>query len=287
VACEPNWIYPLCNTIGVAAIKSHDAMTGQSRWPALASNFRERLETEFIDLAGRIVACRSNLTGLALPMIGGAQPQAMPCFFLNATFPDLARRQWLLLRRSLLRRGGSLDRRAFWRVDTGNYRYTRAAAYAGTALAAVELGDREVASACLDALDRDCPVQSEGGAYYRPDASVWAHAVELFARCGTPNGFRRLIEHPRQQGVRPILDAATYPDVLVAHASEQDGVLRAVLYPGEGPGERDIGFSCLCPHGRYVCDGMQKTEFVADGAGAACGRVLLNGRTEIRLRLLS
>lgn len=180
VACEPNWIYPLCNTIGAVAIRSHDSMSGQDRWTPLAPRFRDALEHEFIDLAGRIVPCRSNYTGLALPMIGGAQPQAMPCFFLNATFPDIARRQWLLLRRKLLGGGdAALDRRHFWRVDTGNYRYSRAAAYAGTALAAVELGDREVAQACLDALDEDCPMQSEAGAFYRPDASVWAHAVEF------------------------------------------------------------------------------------------------------------
>ena len=107
VACEPNWIYPLCNTIGAAAMTSHDRMHGGGRWAPLAADFRERLEDEFIDLAGRIVPCRSNYTGVALPMIGGATPQALPCVFLNATFPDIALRQWLLLRRGLLRDGGA------------------------------------------------------------------------------------------------------------------------------------------------------------------------------------
>ena len=34
VACEPNWIYPLCNTIGAAAMKAHDRMSGRDRWSA-------------------------------------------------------------------------------------------------------------------------------------------------------------------------------------------------------------------------------------------------------------
>lgn len=81
-----------------------------------------------------------------------------------------------------------------------------------------------------------------------------------------------------------MLDEAIYPDVLVAHASERDGMLRAVLYPGQASGWRDIGFSGLRPEGRYTCDGMQEPEIVADGAGAAKARVLLSGRSEIRLR---
>jgi hypothetical protein len=283
VACEPNWIYPLCNTIGAAAVKGHDRMHGGDRWGAQADVFRDRLEYEFIDLAGRFVPCRSAYAGLALPVIGGAQPQAMPCFFLNATFPDLAQRHWLLLRRTLLQGSGlGLDRRRFWRIDTGNYRASRASAYAGTALAAMELGDREMAQACLAALDEECSARHDGSGYYRPDASVWAHAVELFARCGATGAFRRLIETPRQ-GQRMRLDRATYPDVLVASAAEHDGVLRAVLYPGAAPGRREIGFAGLLAGGRYRCDGAQETEIVADDAGAARAHVLLDGRIEIRL----
>jgi linalool dehydratase/isomerase-like protein len=288
VACEPNWIYPLCNTIGVAAMKSHDRMHGGGRWDPLAAQFRERLEDEFIDLAGRIVPCRSNYTGVALPMIGGAPPQAMPCFFLNATFPDIALRQWLLLRRGLLRAGGAgLNRSRFWPIDTGNYRYSRAAAFAGTALAAVELGDRDVALACLEAMDQECPARSDGESYYRPAASVWAHAVEFFARNGEANGFRNLIEGPRQVERRMLLDDVAYPDVLVASATETDGMLRAVLYPGTASSRQRLGFSGLRNDGRYACDGTEEGEVIADRTGAASVHVLLDGRREIRLRPMS
>src|SRR5262249_48755672 len=97
IACEPNWIYPLCNSIGAAAIKAHDRMSASSRWPPHEAAFRRHLEHDFIDLGGRFVPCRSAYSGFALPMIGGAQPQAMPSFFMNATMPDIALRQWLLL----------------------------------------------------------------------------------------------------------------------------------------------------------------------------------------------
>ena len=72
----------------------------------------------------------------------------------------------------------------FWRIDTGNYRFSRAAAFAGTALAAVEMGDREVADLCLAALAEQCPAVAEADTFDRPHASVWAHAVEFCARSG-------------------------------------------------------------------------------------------------------
>jgi hypothetical protein len=260
-------------------------MHGGRRFAPLAAPFRERLEDEFIDLAGRFVPCRSNYTGVALPMIGGAPPQAMPCFFLNATFPDIALRQWLLLRRGLVRDGGAgLNRNRFWPIDTGNYRYSRAAAYAATALGAIELGDRDVALACLEALDHECPARSDGESTYRPAASVWAHAVEFFARVGETNGFRNLIERPRQDERRMLLDDAAYPDVLVASATETGGMLRAVLYPGAEPARRRLGFSGLRPGGRYASDGTEEGEVIADPTGAASVHVLLGGRCEIRLR---
>ena len=121
LACEPNWIYPLCNTITLAAIKAADAQLGGTRWPALTNRIRQALDEEFIDPFGRFVPCRSAYTGMALPILGGAMPQAMTCFFLNATLPDIAARQWLMLRHRMLNRQSprhTLRRQAFWPVDT-------------------------------------------------------------------------------------------------------------------------------------------------------------------------
>ncbi len=40
---------------------------------------------------------------MALPTIGGALPQALPCLFLNATMPKIALRQWLLLPKKIIK----------------------------------------------------------------------------------------------------------------------------------------------------------------------------------------
>ena len=287
IACEPNWVYPLCNMIGAAALTAHDAQVGSQYWSAHEDVFRQHLEHEFIDPIGRIVPCRSTYTGLALPAIGGALPQALPSFFLNATLPDIALRQWLLLRRNVIettRRERILNKHHFWPIDTGNYAFSRAGAYAGTALAATEMGDGEVASLCFQALETECPALIERDAMYRPGASVWTHAVELLARSGTKSGFRNLCTQPHKSKNRPHISEARYPEVLVARAVENTGVLSAVLYPGISGGRFQLGVAGLRPKMTYLGDGCVERCVTTDDRGEAKIHVDIDGRKEIRLR---
>lgn len=276
VACEPNWVYPLCNTIGAAAIKHHNAPL----WQQHAAAFTHHLEHEFIDLAGRFVPCRSSYTGLALPVFGGALPQALPCFFLNATLPKIALRQWLLLRPTLLK-DKQLNRTAFWPIDTGNYGFSRAAAYAGTALSAKELGDEEIAHLCFQQLEKDCPTKELDGVTHRANVSIWAHAVEFLARSCTKNSFQRLIENTHQAMQHPIISHVPYPQVLVAHASYQQGQHKAVFYHGTCVGNYAIDLANLTPHQTYQCTGSNTLTITADASGNATMHLNINGRTEI------
>ena len=275
-ACEPNWIYPLCNTIGASAIRMHDP----KRWADLAYRFRRALDAEFLDAFGRFVPCRSAKTGLALPAIGGVMPLAMPCFFLNAIAPDIAVRQWLLLRRRLFDDHGKLCRRAFWPIDTGNYRFTRASAYAATALAAAELGDRQVFDACTKALDNECPGVVERGVIHRPNASVWAHGVELMALAGAKDRFRNLTGQPVETG--PTLDGLAYPEVLVAAAHSSGGDLTVVLY---GQGRFQARLTDLKCGRVYRFEGAATGRFRADEHGVVAFDITLDGRTVLGVNM--
>lgn len=278
MACEPNWVYPLCNTIGAAAMKHHNKHLWQQHQPAFTSH----LEHEFIDFAGRFVPCRSSYTGLALPVFGGALPQALPCFFLNAILPNIAWRQWLLLRPTLLK-GEKLNRAAFWPIDTGNYGFSRAAAYAGTALAAKELGDDEIAQLCFQQLEKEYPTQEINGVTHRAKASVWAHAVEFLAKSCSKNSFQHLIEGTQQAMQHPIISQVPYPQVLVAHASYAQNTLKAVFYHGTCEGEYEISLAHLTPHQTYLCTGYAKQTFIADVHGNAKINLNISGRTEIAI----
>lgn len=278
-ACEPNWIYPLCNTISAASV----AAGNPDVWMRQQHRFREKLEQEFIDGLGRILPCRSRYTGFALPVFGGVVPQALPCFFLNAILPDVALRQWLLLRRSMID-GQRLNKRAFWPVDTGNYRFSRASSYAVTALSAAELGDEEIYQACMDALDAECPVRDDNVHFHRPNASVWAHAAEFLARSCRQNSFRHIIAGEHRNPVQyPHIAQAEYPAVLVARAVYRQGRFEAVLYNGGAAGRQCVTIGGLKSQTHYTCTGAEQHHIVADAQGFAHVMIMLDGRTEFKL----
>ncbi len=276
--CEPNWIYPLCNTIGAGALLG----THAHAWDDMRDRFMAQADAEFLDAFGRFVPCRSSRTGVALPAIGGAMPLAMPCFFLNALAPEIAARQWWLLRRRLFR-NSCFDRGAFWPIDTGNYGFSRASAYTAAMLAAAELGDGQVYDACLAALDDECPSTEDRGVIHRQRASVWSHGVELMARAGHENGFRDLMARPRDHA-GPRLEGLTYPEVLVASAHVVDGGLSAILYGGKGDGVFDISVSGLKSHTNYTLHGAASGHIMAGEDGGIDFTITLKGRTVLRLQ---
>lgn len=278
LACEPHWIYPLCNLITATGLQATDARRGMAHWPGLREGFRRGLEREFLTPDGRIVPFRSSLTGLALPFAGGTVMQAFPCLFLAATFPDLASRQWDRVRNDLAGRDWS---RAFWPIDVGNYGFSRASSLTASAAAAVEMGDGETAGAILAYLDKECPAMVEDGVMHRPRGSLWAHALELTARCGTAGGLSRLAAAPAGRPRGPFVADASYPDVLVTRAVARDGALDVVLRPGRATGAWTIGLGGLVPHRSYCLIGADDPTCQAGADGTAEIRVTLAGRLAI------
>lgn len=281
LACEPNWIYPLCNLITAAGIKASDTRNGTTRWPAMAGGFRGALLCEGMRSDGRFIAFRSALTGIAPPAPGGIVMQTFPCFFLNALDPVLAREQWHAVRTELDRRDW---RKLFWPIDVGNYGFSRAAGYAATAAAAAEMGDAQVMRECLERLEAECPSRSEGGVVHRHRASLWAHCLEMIARSVGPDGLRTMIAAKQPTG-GPRLAKASYPDVLIARAVAGARSLDLVLYPGSDAAVSTIEIAGLLPDRHYLT-GLTQPKFMrADALGAASIEVPLRGRTRLSIEL--
>ncbi|MCV9934921.1 hypothetical protein OIU35_00960 [Boseaceae bacterium BT-24-1] len=279
VACEPNWIYPLCNIITMAGLRAIDVRAGTDHWPGLADRFLDSLDREATSSDGSFIAFRSALTGIAPPAPGGIVMQAFPALFLNALSPELAWEHWARVRQRL---DAGDWWRLFWPVDVGNYGFSRAAGYAGTAAAAVELGDAEVAAKCLARLEDECRSHSDRGTIHRESSSLWAHACELIALCGRPNGLRNLVEGGAVAG-GPRLVAAPYPVVLVAKAQSDGRSLELVLHPGDGAGSATLEFGGLRPDCVYSLGRSNVRALKSDGAGHAVLRVFLAGRTMLTL----
>lgn len=224
--CEPNWIYPLCNAIGGAAALSETPKA----WGERAPSFRHALETEFRARSGAIVPFRSAHLGLAAPPIGGAVVDAYPVLFWNVLFPDLAAELWGRARDRAVQ-NGTLHTARFWKVDTGDYRFSRAASLAGFAAAAAEMGDTEARDLALERLDTECP--ADGPGWHRPRASVFAHMTELMARLNPGDGMAGLFKAEAATD-GPVLETLDYTNVTVLSARADNGALNLIL-SGTGP----------------------------------------------------
>ncbi|MEO1456694.1 MAG: hypothetical protein AAFV49_03885 [Pseudomonadota bacterium] len=277
--CEPNWIYPLCNTIAATALSAGDTAYGTSRWQRLEDRFETALLTEFSRPDGSFVPFRSSLTGLAGPAVGGAVMQAFPCFFLNATLPHLAARHW---ERTAPMLTEDRFRRALWPVDVGNYGFSRASSYAASAAAAREMGDDDVARRLLAALDEECPGIVVEGAMHRPRVSLWAHAVELMARCGEAGALARLINTSKPPS-GPRLAHVPYPDILVARAVAADDGLDLVLHSDAGPARASLRFTGLMPRRAYQLRGSEIGLGNSDAAGEMVVDIPVERRTTFYL----
>jgi hypothetical protein len=279
LACEPNWIYPLCNMITACSVRAADYRYGNTLWSGFAAKFRHGLQQEFMNCKGNFVAFRSSLTGIAPPSPGGAVMQAFPCLFLNGLFPEIASKHWQKVRSGLQQDNW---KRQFWPIDVGNYGLTRASSYAASAAAAVEMGDKEMVEKLFGALDAECPGQLQQGVFFREKASLWAHTVELMARLGCKDGLRTMIERPLDLGVTsPHLERADYPHVLIAKAVCEGQCLELVLYPGTDSASTDIVVAGLIPYSAYQTSHAAARYFSADAAGRATLKIELAGRTVI------
>jgi Linalool dehydratase/isomerase len=281
LACEPNWIYPLCNMITACSLRAADEQDGEDRWARIASQFKDKLIREFTDSSGNFIAFRSSVTGLAPPSPGGAVMQAFPCLFLNSLHPDLAAERWEQLRNRLADENW---KRAFWPIDVGNYGFSRASSYAASAAAAIEMGDGDTAKALLDRLEEECPSQTVDGVTHRHNASLWAHALELTACLGRKDGLRTMLQ---RQGPAcrkgPFLAAAPYPDAMVARATSSGQQLNLVLYPADKPQRVSLTIAGLHA-GRHYRAGLAAEQFLkADRLGMAELSIMLSGRTELSI----
>jgi Linalool dehydratase/isomerase len=286
-ACEPNWIYPLCNTYAGIGLRLHDRLRGSDFWSRLEADYRKGLDDEFTQADGRLVVIRSSLTGLSVPALSSVMTDAGVAMFQHALLPDVARRTWEIIRRDLLRlRGGELEIRYHGSdfLDVGNYSFSRAGTLACVASLAAEMGDIEIARAALALLEHKHPPLLEHGTLRHPGLSVNTHLLAFSGRVNRANGMHDLVVRgmPDPWRTGPVLEDAEYPYVLVAHAISDGAALELALYPGVERGRRGLGLAQLVPGRRYRCEGALEAEIIADAEGRARVHVELDGRRGLR-----
>lgn len=284
--CEPNWIYPLCNNQAAIGLRLHDRLHGTHYWSEVETQYRRRLEQEFIDVDGHLVPLRSTRTGLTIPGLQSCSEDAIPAFWMHPLFPDIAARWWEIARSELFRpTSGGLELLPLkpW-LDAGNYRFNTAYALGALGMAARELGDDDAVHAIRGAID-ELATARHGGVLSYPGCSTWTHTFMLNMRLGRANGLSDLVNRERPAAWRdgPYIDEAPYPDVLPARAVSDGAALAAVLYPGADGGRVELALGGLRPDAAYRCEGAMEKNATADAQGRLRIVVELDGRRELRV----
>jgi hypothetical protein len=287
-ACEPNWIYPICNHYGMTALATQDAVRGTDNVRHYLPGWFAKLDAEFTDAGGSIIGLRSQHTGLPVPFPVGEAGYAT---FENCFAPDRARGLWAIARREIApavhpdANGKPRITLPGKGIDTGNYKSGHTLAYAAILLGAREFGDDALAEAAQNSLDSDCGREVVDGVRRYTGGSNLSNAYAVKGQLMRAGDFRRsFVEGPSVQSLAgPVVSEAAYPEVLVAKAISDGAGLHAVFYPGKTNGEQTIGFAQLTPNARYSVKGAVNTEILASADGKAMISVPLSGRSELSI----
>lgn len=284
-ACEPNWIYPICNHYGMLALVSHDAVCGTGLVDRHLPGWVRGMDAEFIDAAGSIVGLRSQWTGMPVPFPVG---EAGYAFFENAFLPRRARQLWAIARHEaapLIREeaGGPRMKMPGEGLDAGKYAAGHTGAYATYLVSAREFGDAALAQAALAGLEADCAPSREGGVLRYTMGSNISNATAILGLLMDTGDFRRsFTTGPGAQTLAgPMIETLDYPAVLVARAWSDGRNLDAVFMPGTGGGRFAIPLSQLEPGRRYALSGACEDMLVADAQGQGTFTIDLRQRLSI------
>jgi hypothetical protein len=293
--CEPNWVYPMCNMYGMCAVATNDRLYQTKLLDSEMPRWMNMLENEFVDGKGSLVGLRSYWTGIEMPFYTG---EAGFAFLANPFSPDLGRRLWAIGRKELAfcmtpdKDGNTrltIPRDLLKFIDTidaGHYRPGMLFAYAAVLISAREFGDHELAEAALRSIEQDCGPEIENGGAVRYTkgstvANIWAAEGILMRTGDFRNSF---VKGPPESVFRgPILNAASYPEVLVAKAFSHGDDLDLVLYPGVKDGQQSIGIERLKPQASYQIHGSNERTFQSDANGCIMLSVELSGRTPLHI----
>ncbi len=288
-ACEPNWIYPICNFYGMTSLVIHDRLHGTDYVQPTLAPWLNKLDQEFTDQKGSVIGLRSDLTGIEVPFPTGEIAFAT---MTNSFAPDRAERMWAIARTeigSLLTDGLNKASRLPLPgagIDTGNYRRGHVGAYGGVIQTAHEFGDAEFARVVQDTLDEYGALDTTGGVYRFAKGSNQANVTAAYARFWRTGDYRNAITKgpPSSAFTGPLLTDARYPEVLVAAATSKGEDLRLVLYPGGAGGRETLRIERLHPGRSYTVTGATEPGIVALPDGTAKLSVDLSGRTEVLIR---
>ncbi|KAL3470047.1 hypothetical protein BJX99DRAFT_267696 [Aspergillus californicus] len=302
--CEPNWIYTLCNLVGMQGVIAYDTLNQTGRVdPLIASRFHPSFERDFMNPDGSVVTLRSAITGFPVIGIAGVIGDVSAAATSGAVMPNLSRRLWLISREAHVHKNekGKFTLKNLVgadKIDVGNYTSGPGFAFSLFSQCAAEFGEEELARDLLAEIENSLhpTVTSPTGS-----GAVMAQGLSLLgcmnifrARISKRDDWARLITAPPDPIVlaSPKLDDVPFPRVMVAscYPVGESGVSFVVRGPAEA-GVFTLGFKDLHEGASYCLfaigdDGGQEevvSGIWADEEGKARVRVWIGDRAHFEL----
>jgi len=296
-ACEPNWIYTFCNLTGFCGLKANDANKGTNDCAKLEERFKQSFIEEFMNPDGTVQPIKSHLTGYRIPGIAAASNDFSVSCLTGPIFPEISIRAYAVSKTDYIAfdSDGKMSfkgRQGADGLDPGNYQASNGILYAIALQASSEHGDTKVRNGILDLINEEKEFNrtlylDEGAVpIIRYDGlSLLCKLQMLRGRIAFKGAWARTVSEPRRDVIKngPILQEASYPEILVARAMSLNGKdLDLTLYNGTAPGPQRIGFERLQPGANYAVE-QTGDKFSADTKGNAKITVHLDGRTPVHI----
>ncbi|RII15362.1 hypothetical protein CUC08_Gglean003403 [Alternaria sp. MG1] len=217
--CEPNWIYSLCNLVGISGIVASDKVLSNDYGTRLKGRFEAALASEFSNADGTILPIRSELTGFTIPGLAGAISDVAPSVFCGPYLPHVAHRHWAIMKQENLcwTNDGHLELTNLVgadNLDPGNYRSGRGYVRVAMASVATEFGDVKIRDELIRQTDEEqFPVyETRTGALKNKGLSTLGQINTLRSRLGAHGDWNSLLKDgPPEHCFRaPILDEASH-----------------------------------------------------------------------------
>jgi hypothetical protein len=291
-ACEPGFVFPACNSIGMSALVVRDRRLGTDAAERLMPGFRRTLDEELTTADGLILSNVFSRYGFGNTLLRALAADAGQGFWLRPLAPDVSGRTLEILRRdyfdvvegrlSVRDRGWSSR---FDSMDPGNSAKGQLFLLSCVAGLARELGDTELEAAARAEVEHTSPPDDTDGRRWFARNSVFTNSYWALGALGRERGWHDLIRvgMPASWRDGPILVDAAYPDVLVARAVSVGAALELVVQPGNGGGCCALGLAQLVPDRLYTVTGAVEPSVRADSAGRAVVAVDLYARREVRV----
>jgi hypothetical protein len=296
-ACEPHWVFPLCNAYAYAGLVPYDRVNGTSHAADHHARLLNQLEADFLLPNGEARPVLSTLTGWS--WLGHNFPPHVRMVFLlqlsrvaHAFHPGYARRWYLMAREECIQldpAGRLTLLRLTWEelIDAGHYRKGPGYFLSLLAQTAREHGDEAIADAALREIELRLTRSATPGVLAYEGVSTLTNINIALACLAGPSDWQHLIfRGPAAATLQgPVLTDVRYPDVLVAAAHGDVHGLNLVLYAGRDAGPQTLRIERLQPKSRYRVEGASPPQFeTGEGQTSTTLTAMLHGRTIVQLR---